>query len=248
MMFEPTADKLIPDLSPAEEIVLLARTLWREGYNDHLAGHITYNLGDGTLLCNPWLLTWAEIRPRDIIRIDLDGNVIDGDWPVPLGIPLHLELHRYRHDVQIAVHNHPEFGTIWADMGEIPPPYDQSSILGGGHLTVVDEYDGGVDNSVAAAKAVRAMGDADLALLAGHGVFVLARTIRGAHLRAVALERRCRNAWHVRAAGGPSNSAVPTWYLDRMRASDGSGFKGYWEASVRAELAADPGLLSGTGR
>jgi L-ribulose-5-phosphate 4-epimerase len=44
--------------------VILARALWREGYNDHLAGHITCNLGDGTLLCNPWLLTWDELVPR----------------------------------------------------------------------------------------------------------------------------------------------------------------------------------------
>jgi len=41
MEFMPTAEKLIPDLSEREELVLLARTLWREGYNDHLAGHIT---------------------------------------------------------------------------------------------------------------------------------------------------------------------------------------------------------------
>ena len=52
-----------------EELVLLARALWREGYNDHLAGHITLNLGDGTLLCNPWLLTWDEIRPEQVLRI-----------------------------------------------------------------------------------------------------------------------------------------------------------------------------------
>jgi len=61
-VFTPTADKLVPDLTPREELVVLARALWREGYNDHLAGHITVNLGDGTLLCNPWLLTWAELR------------------------------------------------------------------------------------------------------------------------------------------------------------------------------------------
>ena len=84
-------------------IVLLARTLWREGYNDHLAGHITYNLGDGTLLCNPWMLLWNEIRPADIIRIDLDGNVVEGDWPVPPGIPLHLELHKMRPGVHWAM-------------------------------------------------------------------------------------------------------------------------------------------------
>ena len=31
----------MPDLSPREELVILARALWREGYDDHLAGHIT---------------------------------------------------------------------------------------------------------------------------------------------------------------------------------------------------------------
>ena len=86
-MFTPTAEKLVPDLTPREELVVLARALWREGYNDHLAGHITVNLGDGTLLCNPWLLTWAELRPSQVLRIDLDGRVVEGDWPVPLGHP-----------------------------------------------------------------------------------------------------------------------------------------------------------------
>ncbi|NUU20696.1 MAG: class II aldolase/adducin family protein [Streptomycetaceae bacterium] len=244
MAFVPTADKLIPELTPAQEIVVLARTLWREGYNDHLAGHITYNLGDGTLLCNPWLLTWAEIRPRDIIRIDLEGNVVEGDWPVPLGIPLHLELHKVRPDVQVAMHNHPQYGTVWADMGEVPPAYDQSSSLGGGgDLVLVDEYDGAVNSPAAAAKTVAAMGDGELALLAGHGVFVVGSTIRAVHQRAVALEMRCRNAWMVRAADGRRTSPLPAWWLERGRASDGNGFLGFWEAAVRAELAADPGLL-----
>ncbi len=54
------------------------------------------NQGDGTLLCNPWLLTWEEFGPDDVIRIDLEGNVVEGNWPAPLGIPLHLELHKAR--------------------------------------------------------------------------------------------------------------------------------------------------------
>lgn len=80
MAFTPTAEKLIPDMTAAEELVLLARCLWSEGYNDHLAGHITVNMGDGTLMCNPWLITWDELRPSQVIRIDLDGNVVEGDF------------------------------------------------------------------------------------------------------------------------------------------------------------------------
>jgi len=48
--FQPTPDRLGPELTEREQIVLLARALWHEGYDDHLAGHITVNQGDGTLL------------------------------------------------------------------------------------------------------------------------------------------------------------------------------------------------------
>ena len=42
-----------PELTAAQELALLARILYREGYNDHLAGHITYRQPDGTFLVNP---------------------------------------------------------------------------------------------------------------------------------------------------------------------------------------------------
>ncbi|HLN17246.1 MAG TPA: class II aldolase/adducin family protein [Acidimicrobiales bacterium] len=243
MTFEPTAEKLLPDLRPKEELVLLARTLWREGHNDHLAGHITFNLGDGTLLCNPWLLLWNEIRPRDVIRIDLDGNVVEGDWPAPLGIPLHLELHKLRPGVAWAMHNHPLFGTVWADMGEVPPPMDQSSSLGGGELVLVNEYGGAVNNAASARRAVELMGGADLALLAGHGVFVLGGSARAVHQRAVALEQRCQHATYIRNAGGALNSPLPAEFRRFIEASDGEGFHGFWEAMVRQELREAPDLL-----
>ena len=241
--FVPTPDRLLPDLTPRQELVVLARALWREGYSDHLAGHLTCNLGDGTLLCNPWLVLWCELRPSQVIRIDLDGNVVEGDWPVPLGIPLHLALHEARPEVGWAVHNHPLYGTVLADMGVVPPAMDQSSALGGGQLVLVDEYEGGVDSMQAARSAVAKMGDADLALLAGHGVFVLGSTARAVHQRAVALEQRCQRAWHVLAAGGPLSSPVAPWWSERIVRSDGNGFVGFWEAMARQELAADPTLL-----
>jgi ribulose-5-phosphate 4-epimerase/fuculose-1-phosphate aldolase len=243
MDFEPTAEKLIPDLTTGEELVILARALWREGYNDHLAGHITVNLGDGTLLCSPWLLRWDELWPEQLIRIDLHGKVVEGDWPVPLGIPLHLELHRQRPGIAWAAHNHPLFGTVWADLGEVPPVLDQSSALGGGELVLVNEYSGPVNDPDSARRAVAQMGQASMALLAGHGVFVLGGSARAVHQRAVALEQRCQHAWYARAAGGGGASPLPGAFLDFMAASDGEGFLGFWEAAVRAELRAEPGLL-----
>jgi len=50
-------------------------------------------------------------------------------------------------------------------------------------------------------------------------------------------------AWHVRAAGGNGESALPSWYVERMKTSDGDKFIGFWEAMVRQELRDDPSLL-----
>jgi L-ribulose-5-phosphate 4-epimerase len=241
----PTRGSLLPELTPRQELVLLARTLWHEGYDDHLAGHITYRQPDGTLLCNPCLLLWEELRPEDVLVIDLDGDVLEGEWPVPLGIPLHLELHRQRHDVVVAVHSHPRYATVWADLARIPGCYDQSSALGGGELVIVDEYDGPVDSREGAARAVASMGAADMALLVNHGVFVTAGSIRAAHQRAVALEYRSRRAWHVEAVG--AGRELPEPARSFFLRSDGEGFLGFFEAMARRELRRDPTLLDPAG-
>jgi ribulose-5-phosphate 4-epimerase/fuculose-1-phosphate aldolase len=154
---------------------------------------------------------------------------------------LHLELHRQRHDVVVAVHSHPRYATVWADLARIPGCYDQSSALGGGELVIVDEYDGPVDSRESAARAVAAMGAADMALLVNHGVFVTAGSIRAAHQRAVALEYRSRRAWHVEALG--AGRELPDPARSFFRRSDGEGFLGFFEAMARRELRRDPTLL-----
>lgn len=235
--------QLLPELDLRTQMAVLARTLWREGYDDHLAGHLTVRLDDDTLLCNPWFVLWCELRPEHMLRIDLDGNVLEGDLPAPPGIPLHLEFHRARPGVGCALHHHPRWGTTWANARRIPEIYDQSSALGGGTLTLVDEYAGPVDSPLNAADAVERMGSADCALLASHGVFVTGVNVRAVHQRAVALEHRCRMAWNVEAIDRGSAQPLRTDVVEFFRRSDGTGFLGFWEAMARQELAADPTLL-----
>src|SRR5919198_1501127 len=81
----------LPELSPAQELALLCRCLFDEGYNDHLAGHITYKQPDGTFLVNPFGLTWDELRASDVMHMDADGNELDGKWTITPAITLHVE-------------------------------------------------------------------------------------------------------------------------------------------------------------
>jgi ribulose-5-phosphate 4-epimerase/fuculose-1-phosphate aldolase len=235
--------RLAPHLTATQELVVLARALHRRGYDDHLAGHITVRASGDTLLCNPWFLLWDEFGVDDVIRIDLDGNVVEGQWPAPPGIPLHLALHRARSDVGVAVHNHPRWSTTWADRGLAPQIYDQTGALTDAAVAVVDEYEGGVDNIELAASAISAMGDAPIGLLAGHGVFVVGQTVPEVFIRCAAFEWRCRRAFEVESANHTGRPLRPDVARAVGQAVDTNGFPGYWEGAVRAELRSDPSLL-----
>ncbi|AZI35735.1 putative aldolase [Caenibius tardaugens NBRC 16725] len=233
---------VLPRLTPQQELALLCRTLFREGYNDHIAGHITYRQPDGTLLLNPWELTWDEVTASDIVRLDHEGNVLEGDWNITPAINVHVDLHALRHDIGVAIHNHSEWGSVWAGAGRVPPIYDQTSAMVDGDPILYDEYRGTVEDRAAGRSAVERLSENKWALLANHGVFVVGKDIRQAHLRAITLEWRCRLAWRIEALGGGTPVAPETAEAIGAR-TDRSGFPFLWEAMARREIRRDPGVL-----
>lgn len=238
----PGRRPLLPQLTPRQELALLCRTLHREGYDDHIAGHITLAQDDGTYLVNPWELAWDELTASDIIRVDAAGRVIEGDWNVTPAIGLHMAVHRQRDDLQVIIHNHSRWGSVWSASGRIPPVYDQTS----GHVDedprLYDEYAGTVDGAMEAQAAADALGLGKWALLKNHGVFIVAGNVRQAHLRAITLEHRCRLAWRVEVLGSGQPIANPE-SLRIARMSDTLGMPFLWEAMARREIRLDPTVL-----
>ena len=232
----------LPDLTPAQELALLARCLFSEGYDDHLAGHITYKQPDGTFLVNPFGLTWDELRASDVMRIDAQGNELEGKWTVTPAITLHLAIHALRDDVTLAVHNHPRWSTIWADLGRAPDIFDQTGAQYGGDVAVCSEYDGPVNDPANAAAAARALGHADVCLLANHGIIVLGSSVQEVYLRAMSFEWRCRRAWEVAVAGGgrPMDARIAARFGAMFSRTS---FPGLFAAMSRRELRRDPMLL-----
>ena len=236
---------LLPVITPQAELALLCRVLFKEGYNDHIAGHISYKQPDGTLLMNPWELAWDEVCADDILRIDAQtGKVLEGDWNITPAVNVHVEIHAARKDdVRVVIHNHPRFGSVWASAKRVPPIYDQTSAMVDGDIRLYDEYRGTVEDDGRGQSASESIGDAKWALLANHGVLVVAGSIRQAYLRAATLEWRCRHAWHVEALGGgqPLDAKVAQETGTRP---DKNGFPFFWEAEARRQLRAHPEVLS----
>jgi L-fuculose-phosphate aldolase len=238
-----TVERLAPTsklgLDLPTQIALLARMLFREGYDDHIMGHISHSLGDGTFLSTPWGYTWDEMLPSHILRVAADGAVLDGDEEPPTALPLHVELHQARENARVILHNHPKYGTLWADRRQIPAIYDQTSALFSTKVVVYDEYPGSASETPAARRIVEAVGDADVVLLANHGVLVIAHDIEQAYLRAMVLEWRCRQAWDLGTTGVPMDSEQARKIGDILEERN---FPGLFDAMVRRELRADPTL------
>ena len=237
----PGRKPLLPELSEQAQVALMCRMLFREGWNEHIAGHITYRLDNGTMLTNPWELAWDEVTASDILTLDESGTIIEGEWNVTPALGLHVQLHKLRPDVNVIIHNHARWSGLWANMHRVPPVYDQAGAYVDGPLPLYNEYDGTFEDEDKSFAAAKALGGAKWALLANHGSLVVGKDLRQAHLRVATLEWRSQRAYELELVGG----GVPLTdeQVAEIALPDAHGFPFLWEAMARRELREDSGIV-----
>ncbi len=229
--------------SPRQSLALLVRILAAHGYDDKLAGHVSVrDRDDETLLVTPLGVFWREVSARDVLRVDRDGKLVEGEGRVNPTIIFHAELHRARPDIRVALHNHPPFGSIWAAAGELPPLLDQTGANGGGRAVIYREYAGAVIDRAVAAELARAYGSADMAILAQHGTLVTGASAPQVLVRALSFEWRCRKAWEV-ACMNKLGVPLPASTAESLAQYADEYGEILFEAYGREQVARDPDLL-----
>ncbi len=231
------------DLTVQQELACALRILAREGWRENLSGHVTVACADGGMWCNPWGIWWEEVRATDILRLDVDGEIIAGQWDVTPAVFLHTELHRARADAAVVVHNHPYYATLLATMGESPRPVHQNSCIFDGEIAFLDEY-GGIEDANDGKWLATHVGDASGILLAHHGAIVTAPTIAEACYKATTFERMCRFTYDTIAAGRaakeiPADARAALKPLLRQNTP-----QAYWDGAVRMLLRDEPEVLT----
>ncbi len=167
----------------------------RRGWDDIVWTHISASVpGEpGAYLINRFGLRFAEVRPENLVKVDVQGRVIDGSGAVvnPSGFAIHGAVHAARPDAVCVMHLHTLWGQTLAAMpsseGGLLPCSQPAMRLWrrlGRHA-----YEGLAFDTDERARLVAALGALDGLILANHGTLTVGRTVAEAFVLMHLLER-----------------------------------------------------------
>jgi 3,4-dihydroxyphthalate decarboxylase len=189
------------------------RVMARSGLVEDVLGHVSLRMAPERLLLRcrgPQERGLRFTMPADVRIVDLDGHITDGGdrlgYTPPSEAPIHLEAMRRHAGAGAVVHAHPP-DVVVAGLAELPLlPLFGSYDIPAARLAagVIPIYPRSVllRRPELAREMLAVMGDGPVCLLRGHGLVAIGDGVEEAVLRAMAVDRLCRTAWRVAAAGG----------------------------------------------
>ena len=121
------------------------RLFGRFGFNEGVAGHITARDPErpDRFWVNPFGMSFGMIRVADLICVNHQGEVVEGDWPVNLAaFAIHSQVHAARPDVVAAAHTHSVHGKAFSTLGRLLDPITQDACAFFEDHGLFDDYTG----------------------------------------------------------------------------------------------------------
>lgn len=218
------------------------------GWDDLLATHISARVPgpEHHFLLNPLGLLFEEITASSLVKIDLDGNILDTDSEYGInyaGFVIHSAIHAARRDALFIAHFHSADGTAVSAHAEGLLPINQRA-LGIIPSLSYHDYEGIAFNLDERERLVADLGDANFLLLRNHGTLALGDTIGAAFGRIYQLESACTTQVRTLSIGRDHILIAPDAAQDEVRRQVGNrvrrptdGKKGFpdliWEAALR---------------
>jgi len=164
------------------------------GWIELIFNHITVRVPgpDKHVLINPYGLMYNEVTASNLVKIDLDGNIVGpSNHPVnPAGYIIHSAIHRAREDAHCIMHTHTTTGMAVACKAEgLTPSNFYAAMIWGG--IAYHDFEGITTNPDEQPRLVASLGERNLLILRNHGLLSCGRTIPEAFIRLWTLQRAC---------------------------------------------------------
>ncbi|GAA2150996.1 aldolase [Kitasatospora kazusensis] len=185
-----------------EKLALTCRILFDAGHDSGLAGQITTRAeAPGTYWTQRLGLGFDEVTEANLLLVDEDLNVLEGDGMANPANRFHSWVYRARPDVNCIIHTHPLHVSALSMLEQplavshmdLTPLYDDCAFL--------PEWPGIPVGNEEGELITAALGDKRALLLAHHGQLVAGATVEEACVLAVLFERAAKLQLMAMAAG-----------------------------------------------
>ena len=188
--------------STREAVAQTCRTLFAFGHDSGLAGQITARAEQPNTYWTQRLgLGFDEATAENLLLVDEDLNVIEGDGMPNPANRFHSWLYRARPDVRCIVHSHPPM-TSALSMLEIPLELaHMDTCVLYGQVAFLKKWPGIPVGNEEGEIIAQALGEKKAILLAHHGLLVAGGSVEEACVLGVMFERAARLQLLARSAG-----------------------------------------------
>ena len=191
--------------SPTHEAVLQAtQDMVAKGLVSGTAGNVSGRMPDGNVVMTPSSMAYDAMTVDDLVVVDLDGTVIDGERGPTSEKALHLACYRDHDEVGGVLHCHATYASMFALVRQpIPAVIEEFVVYVGGDVPIADYKPTGSDEL--ADEIVTHLHDRSAVLMANHGILCIGKDPDDALHTGLCVEHNARIIWGAKALG----EAVP---------------------------------------
>lgn len=166
------------------------------------AGNVSVRVNDHVVI-TPSSIHYTEMSSDDMVVLDMNGNVIEGNKNPSIEYKMHLELYNTRDDAKVVIHTHSLYACAMAVLNEPLPPIIDETVPKLGSEIRVSKY--AMPGTKELGMNVReAMEDRSAALIGNHGAVCIAKTLKESLHLARLLERICKIYMIAKQTGTPT--------------------------------------------
>jgi ribulose-5-phosphate 4-epimerase/fuculose-1-phosphate aldolase len=229
------------------DLAALYRLVALHGWDDMIYTHISGRIPgpEHHFLINPYGMLFEEITASSLVKIDLNGNVLQETphFINPAGFTIHSAIHAAREDARFVMHLHSDDGVAVAAQAEGLLPLTQHALIVLPTLAYHD-YEGIALNHDERERLVADLGEKDLMLLRNHGSLSVGATAADCWIGMYYLERACTMQVRALSAGLDKVRIAPeaAQALVKVQKARGIGGGLAWPGCLRKLHRALPGF------
>ena len=171
--------------------------------SDIIWNHITAKTTSNkeTFLINPFGLRYDEITASNLLEIDLDGKIINGDGTInETGYVIHGAIHKNRKDIHCVMHTHSRAGLAVSCFKEGLKPMIQDSAIFYNRISY-HEWEGMSTDSEECDRLSKSLGENNVMILRNHGLLTCGESISEAFMLMYYLDRACKTQIDAESTG-----------------------------------------------